>query len=641
MWSLHEDERELKPLIFSNGKSQADVVKEVIDAVKSGSKIIFIRGLCGTGKSAIALNLARRLGRTSIVVPIKSLQEQYTKDYSDKKYVLKDGKKLKISSIVGRKNFKCKFLEETDLKNKYTKEKNAKLFDIFEETKNKSINLDSSCDNNLLPCKIEIKEKNIQTIRDYIKQNSDVKSTDFQSISDVRRISIAPICPYWSPIISEDFETNRLGKVRKIKYKGLNNKNFVFYQRKPGCGFYDQYEAYADSDVLIFNSMKYKLETLMDRKPATEIEIIDECDEFLDSFANQEKININRALFNFGMLFSEDKAAQETINKLIDITNKIRLEYEKNLVELKEIENTSIKELLEAILENTEFLEKIELEDSNYLFHLDEVARIFYDFFDETFFSIEKKDKDIIIHLVTPNLAKRFKEIIEKNKVLIMMSGTIHSENVLKNIFALENFKIIEAETSHQGELIKCKHGYEFNCSYANFNSDKLSRENYLKALSKCLEYAKKPCLVHVTAFSDLPTSTEKKLFSLDNLPTQQELINEQEQDPLSHRVDDFKQKKIDVLFTTRCNRGIDFPGEICNSIVITRFPYPNISGIFWKILKKTNPENFMSFYMDKAKRELLQRIYRGLRNKNDKVELLSPDIRVLDFFNEKIYKAF
>lgn len=632
MWSLYEDKKELKPLVFSNGKSQADIVKEVVDAIKGGFKIIFIKGLCGTGKSSIALNLARELGRASIVVPIKSLQEQYIKDYSEKKYVLKNGKKLKISSIVGRKNFKCKFLEETGLKDWQPKEKNAGLFDIFETTKRNSANLDKSCDNKILPCKIEIKEKNFQTIRDYIKQNPNIKITDFQSIYNIKRMSIAPVCPYWSPIISEDFETNRFGKARKIKYLGLDNKNFIFYQRKPGCGFYDQYEAYADSDVLIFNSMKYKLETIMNRKPATEIEIIDECDEFLDSFANYEKININRALFNLGMVFSEDETSQETINKLMDITNKIRLEYEKNSVELEEVGNTPIRELLGAILENSEFLDKIELEDSNYLFHLGEVARIFYELLDETFFSVEKRDKDIIIHLVTPNLAKRFKEIIEKNKVLIMMSGTIHSGEVLKNIFSLENFKIIEAETRHQGELIKRKYGYEFNCSYASFNSNKSSRKNYLCALSKCLECAKKPCLVHVTAFSDLPNYGEKKELSLYNLPTRQELINEQEQDPLSHRVDDFKKKNIDVLFTTRCNRGIDFPGDICNSIVITRFPYPNISGIFWKILKKTNPQHFMSFYMDKARRELLQRIYRGLRSKEDRVELLSPDIRILNF---------
>ena len=84
MWSLYEDEKALQPLVFSNGKSQADVVNEVIEAIEKGSKIVFIKGQCGTGKSAIALNLARKFGKTSIVVPGKNLQRQYKKDYENK-----------------------------------------------------------------------------------------------------------------------------------------------------------------------------------------------------------------------------------------------------------------------------------------------------------------------------------------------------------------------------------------------------------------------------------------------------------------------------------------------------------------------------------------------------------------------------
>src|SRR3989344_1834458 len=152
MWSLFEDEKELKPLVFSNGKTQADVVKEVLDSIKEGYKIIFIKGQCGTGKSAIALNLARHLGKTSIVVPIKNLQEQYKNDYTSKKYILHNGKKLKISSIVGRKNFKCKFLEENPISETKPREIDSKLTEIFEPfqriRKNLS-NQDKSCDNNL------------------------------------------------------------------------------------------------------------------------------------------------------------------------------------------------------------------------------------------------------------------------------------------------------------------------------------------------------------------------------------------------------------------------------------------------------------------------------------------------------------
>ncbi len=637
MWNLYEDEKELKPLVFSNGKSQEDVIREVLDSIKQGNNIIFIKGVCGSGKSALALNIARKLGRASIVVPIKSLQEQYTKDYTGNKYVMHNGRKLKISPIVGRQNFKCRFLtefgdEKIDLQKYYT-EKNTKLSDIFKSIERPQIpKHKDTCDNHFLPCTIEIKEKNLHIIKDYIKQNQEVKFSNFESIKDIKRMTIAPICPYYSPILPDDFEMRKFKDSKKIKYKAVNNKDFIFYQRKSGCGFYDQYEAYANADVLIFNSMKYKIENAMDRKPATDIEIIDECDEFLDSFAEKEQINLTRLLFSLNTIFPENSESQKTISKLIDITNTLKIKYKEPTNEPLKIEDTLIEELLTAVLENTELLDTIESDESNYLFHLDEVARIFYDFIDETFFSIEKKDSDIIIQLVTTNLAKKFKELVEKNKVFVLMSGTIHSENVLKNIFGLDKFKIIEAETKPLGELIYLKTGYEMNCSYASFNSNHSQREKYLTALSKTIDCAKKPILVHVNSFSDLPTENEKAKFSINNLPTQRELIEEQVNDPLGKRINEFKSKKMDILFTTKCSRGADFPGDICNSIVITRFPYPNISGIFWKILKKTNPQNYSSFYMDKARRELLQKIYRGLRSKTDKVYLLSPDSRVMEF---------
>ena len=384
--------------------------------------------------------------------------------------------------------------------------------------------------------------------------------------------------------------------------------------------------------MLIFNSMKYKLETLMDRKPATELEIIDECDEFLDSFANQEQISLNRLSFGLSNIFADSDKSQKILDKLTDLTNTLKRKYKQTTNNPLEIKNTLIEELLTTILTNKELIEEIETDDSNYIYHLDEIARIFSDFLNETFFSIEKKENDIIIHLVTTNLAKKFNELVEKNKVFVMMSGTIHSESVLKNIFGLEKFKIIEAETKHQGELIKCKNGYEKNCSYANFSSNNITRQEYIFALSKTIDCAKTPTLVHVNAFSDLPSQQEKIKYNITNLPTKFELIQKQRNDPFGQRIKDFKQGKLKILFTTKCSRGVDFPKEMCNSIILTRFPYPNISNIFWKILKKTNPEHFMSFYMDKARREILQKIYRGLRSKEDRVYLLSPDLRVLEF---------
>ncbi|MCX6749949.1 MAG: DEAD/DEAH box helicase family protein, partial [Candidatus Pacearchaeota archaeon] len=304
-WSLYEKGKFLEPLKFSNGKTQEDVVKEVIDSVKEGNKIIFIHGKCGTGKSAIALNIAKELGKSSVVVPSKALQKQYKRDYEENKYLLNDKKrKLKISVITGRNNHICKFIE--DNKNAIPtqrQEVNSKLYDIFEgrrEKLNELISKDLSADNKNIPCKIEIKEKNMQRLKEYLKQNKKVNPKNFEEISDIKRMSIAPVCPYWSPVVPEEYEIKNMDYTDKRKYNGLQNKTFLFYKRKPGCRFYEQFNSYIDSDILVFNSLKYKLESALNRKPSTEVEIIDECDEFLDSFSNQRNINIDRLQNSLG-----------------------------------------------------------------------------------------------------------------------------------------------------------------------------------------------------------------------------------------------------------------------------------------------------------------------------------------------------
>ena len=112
---------------------------------------------------------------------------------------------------------------------------------------------------------------------------------------------------------------------------------------------------------------------------------------------------------------------------------------------------------------------------------------------------------------------------------------------------------------------------------------------------------------------------------------TKGELNAQQEQDKDGEFVRAFKRKDRSILFSTKCSRGIDFPGYICNSIVFTKYPNPNMNDTFWKVLQQTHAEFFWEFYRDKARREFLQRVYRALRSEKDHVYVLSPDLRVLD----------
>jgi len=239
-----------------------------------------------------------------------------------------------------------------------------------------------------------------------------------------------------------------------------------------------------------------------------------------------------------------------------------------------------------------------------------------------------------MIELVTTNLAKKLNEMLKKNKIIIMMSGTIHSDIVLKNIFGLENFKIIDAETEQQGSIEIKRTGLEKDCKYENFANGSISRTEYLIALDKCIEAAKKPALVHINSFSDLPSEDEIRNTGLKNVISREKLKDIQD-DRINENVARFKKKEINILFSTKCTRGVDFPGDQCNSIIFTKYPNPDVQSPFWKILRKTNPNSYWDFYKDKARRELLQRVYRGLRFKEDHVYLLSPDERVLKAFEK------
>jgi len=635
VWSLYQNGKFLEPLKFSNGKTQEDVVKEILKSIRDGEKIIFINGICGTGKSAIALNLAKELGKTSIVVPGKNLQNQYKRDYEGEKYLKKSEKEnLKINIMTGRKNHKCQFLEDNSkLIPKIRKEIDSKLHNIFQRKENK-IESDFSADNIHLPCKIEIREKNWEKIREYLKKNPKINLNSLENIKDIKRFMVAQICPYWSPVLPKRYELINLDNVTKKNYEGLNKTIFTYNQRREGCKFYEQFDSYINSDAIIFNAQKYKLESVMNRKPLTEVEIIDECDEFLDSFSNQKEINIDRLHNTLIQIAKKGDFEKEILKELFEIIDYLKQSKKINeIIQNKEIislKETGVYDILKIFLEQS----WIEIfDEESYLFDIYETAKMFEEFLDETYLSAYKKENNLIINLVTINLAKKMEELIKKNKRIVLMSGTLHSQEVLKNIFGIKKFKIIDAETQNQGSIKIKKTGFEMDCKYENFNKGKYERKEYLTTLDKCVEIAKRPTLIHINAFKDLPNSEEIEKFELKNLKNREEIKILQNEDFDGNIVRDFKNKKINILFSTKDSRGIDFPGEECNSIIFTKYPNPDIKDIFWKVLKKIDPNNYWSFYKDKARREILQKAYRGLRSKEDKIEILSPDLRVLNFF--------
>ena len=148
-----------------------------------------------------------------------------------------------IAVIKGRNNFPCNF------------------------------SLSKNADDMSIPCTIEIREKNTKELFSFLEENPQTSPDDFAGTSEIRRMNVAPACPMWAPIMPSNIEPKSLGDFKKIKFDTVSGKEYALFQRKKGCPYYDQYESYAHSDVLIFNSMKYLIENALGRKPKTDIEI--------------------------------------------------------------------------------------------------------------------------------------------------------------------------------------------------------------------------------------------------------------------------------------------------------------------------------------------------------------------------------
>lgn len=603
-WGLYQEGKNLEPLKFSNGKTQDDIVREIVGAIKSGCKVVFLKGVCGTGKSAIALNVAKALGRAAVVVPVKGLQKQYEEDYMGNKYLLKkNGEKMRIAMITGRDNHDS----------------------VIEPGK--------TCAYQFLPDTIAITEKNYSLIKEYYKNNPIIKSKSEASLKLIKRISIAPSNPYWSPIVPAEIDLP-LRDAKKKKYRGLRGRDFIFYYRKPGCGYYDQYLAYMNADVIIFNSAKYKIEMALDRKPETAVDIIDEADKFLDNFSNQQELNISRLIKSLKIIVPEGFDAQKDLDRVIELLK--GEEKNKQVLGIAEdsvfpLRETNMGRVLNIILKSKEIVAEIMIDEQNYAQKLLEAVRNFEGFFEDTFVNFQMRDGDIYANLVTVNLSRKFKEMVDKSNALVFMSGTMHSKEVLKNIFGIENFKVVEAETSLQGNVEIVMTGKEIDCRYSNFSSGRYTRKDYLGALDACVKKAKRPILIHVNSYEDLPSEDEVKNNWIFSLISREKLRDLQANDKTGRLISVFKAKLNDCLFTTKCSRGVDFPGDICNSVIFTKYPNPNIRNPFWKILKETYSNYFWEFYRDSARREFLQRIYRAIRSKDDHVFVLSPDKRVID----------
>jgi Rad3-related DNA helicase len=559
LWNLRENQKPLRPLEYSNGKSQLDVVNEVNDAF-NGSKFVLLDGICGTGKSPIALHCCANFGKSIIVVPTKHLQDQYSNDYSKRMSVAN----LKIQFLKGRGNFKCK------------------REDVY-------------CNTSTLPCITRMK--------------GGEKRQDMCN------------CKFWSPIYAPD-----VAKVivDEKKSKGVSNIELKTYQsptgpkcqvvRTPACDYHAQYFSFwDDTNVIAMNSRIWEL--MIAKKPAAELEVIDEYDEYFDSLYFDEILSASRIEKFYP---SEDDAdSSRDVLKLYKSKMRLAEEIEALVTSMDEpmvwdfIEK--MRDFFIGVMKQHEGDLTVEGFVNRLGVCLDNRHECDLDFDQRTFGSNEKA-----VHIIMPNPFVVIQRLFKNSKRVLLMSATPHSDKVLSSFFHLDP-KAVRAETVQPGILYLMKPDMMY-VNYSNW-SKKDFQDRYYDSYRKILASIPKDERTLIQSHSLKYSGQMAKEFSIRVDSSQSDLYGGR------GAFNEWLHGDFKTLISTKCKRGIDLKDDLCRNIIIDKMPYPDRNDRKFKSIERRFPAMFNEIYSDIARRSLIQLIARGLRHKDDWVRVYTPDL--------------
>jgi len=542
-WGLYLNGKLVPPLKYSNGKTQEDVIKEIVNAFYSYD-VVVLRGGVGTGKSAIAIHVTAIVGhgRGIIVVPTKSLEEQYVKDYGGGKYtVVVKGRMVSFKYIMGRHNYVCKYRRKC------------------------------KANHPELPCTRRLTTPDGQKLR---------------------RIDVAKECPYWMPIVPEkhaQLYKHILNDVNyTYEYESVSGKRKIFVRDEP-CSFYCQFLSYAGNNVILMNSAIWELETLNGRKPRVNIEVIDEADGWLDSLSFQRSISV-RTIQKLIDYYKEDSYVADNLDALLN-------EFTLLLEKYKNYTGAMTEDWFNFIDTYSKIFEEIGKETN---------LEVLLSFQDEVWTSVDYENARVRFFI--PNLRSVLGKILSKSaRNILMMSATFPPKHVLEEVYGLDDVCFVDGETRFPGTVYLKRTGMETVVTHKKWSKIEF-RQHYYKCLENILKNAKRPLLVQVHAKKYLPPSKK----------------NEKLNDYAILNCD------FDEVWSTVAKRGIDLKGDKCRSIVILKYPIPDLSdGMVQAIRLKLGDRAFFMYVKDRADREVIQQVGRAVRSQDDWVEVWSPDLAV------------
>lgn len=549
------------PLIYEKG-TQRDVTA-ALESVLREEDVIF-SGKSGSGKSVIALMLAKSVGKTIIAVPFKHLQDQYIRDYQTaRQYILKpDGKPLRVVFMKGRGNFQC----------------------LYEKT--------TSCAAHWLPC-----------VRPLNKERGET------------RWQAASTCPYWCPIYPEVFANHLFkGGMKRVEYMGVGGKWVIGIPEEQPCLYGEQALASLRADVTVMNTAKWRVETVMGRKMKVPLEVLDEYDLTLDGFAfgvnlhrEVEKLPPNKKEAKTGK-FEEERKRKEG---LLTLHGKVLTGKDEVQSAAKDFVDR-LYVVVEDLMTGT-FKERVE----DLYFKL----RIIDEYWEESVVAERDMKKEAVcLALADP------RPVLRRMKALsgrwLLMTATPHSQEVLNGFFQVE-YPIIYGRRKQPGALKLPSWGKGcMGVTHTHWKSP-VFQDEFFRVFRRMVDQG-------VTLGRTLVFPVGKKYIlqggvNMLSIPLD---TADEESSESGGLFKEWLEGKFPALASFRTERGVDLKDDLCRSIIVAKYPLPDITESYYRSLKKRFPTAFWSIINDIATRRLIQMVGRGLRHDGDWVTFASPDAK-------------
>ena len=526
----------LPPLLYSNGKTQEDVILEVLE-VLDDEEIVFLKGGVGTGKSVIALHVIDHYGKGIISVPTKKLERQYHEDYCTGNFRIQDESgALDIQHLMGKTNFGCWY----DRSHK--------------------------CGHNSLPCSRRIR-------------------------AGETRIKIASVCEYWSPVYSPvpASKDMYLRDHDEIDYESITGLK-TFLKAPTPCPYYEQFDYFTrDNIAMIFNSAKWEVETWIGRKPRVPIEIIDEGDAYLDSLSYRTTISTRF----FTSVKNEGLVALDRIIR-VEKAFKLLIGNEGNYEGALKGEILAFVQFFIDVLGGASTSGRVcdRVTKMNLINKYSEVSHA--------------KISSGVLTVFIPKPDITLRELRDKSGKMVIMSATQHTIDILTDIFKVKNPVIVLAEERFAGMIYIKKTGREMKVTNRSWKSDPFKMK-YWDLLDYIISIAREPILVQVHAFKYLPEKYKG--------------WNNEERVVMGKR----------IKFATDTDRGVDLRDDLCRTIVIMKYPLPNIADIVLKVMRKSlGDPRFWKYVGNMADRDIVQQCGRAVRHKDDWCDIYLLDTRAM-----------